>query len=71
MLPMMIICVTMFVAVAVLAFAAFSRWNAQSHPSPPTPEDILTERFARGEIDATEYRQRIEALHGKEPIARL
>ena len=26
------------------------------------PDDILAERFARGEIDATEYRARLDAL---------
>ena len=28
-----------------------------------TPEQILAERFARGEIDEDEYRQRAGALH--------
>ena len=38
------------------------------HPPPPqpsarpSPEDILHERLARGEIDAEEYRQRLDAL---------
>jgi putative membrane protein len=31
---------------------------------PPTAEDILNERFARGEIDAPEYRERLDELHG-------
>jgi putative membrane protein len=31
----------------------------------PTPEQILAERFARGEIDEAEYVRRIDALHGK------
>lgn len=30
----------------------------------PSPEEILAERFARGEIDAGEYHARLEALHG-------
>jgi putative membrane protein len=29
---------------------------------PPRPDDILAERFARGDIDEDEYRQRIKAL---------
>ncbi|MBO1420492.1 SHOCT domain-containing protein, partial [Streptomyces sp. FH025] len=28
----------------------------------PSPEQVLAERFARGEIDAEEYRQRLETL---------
>jgi putative membrane protein len=40
--------------------------QSQTHgtPTPPrlTPQDILAERLARGEIDPDEYRQRLEAL---------
>ncbi len=31
-------------------------------PVPPTPEAILQERLARGEIDPEEYRRRLDAL---------
>jgi putative membrane protein len=30
----------------------------------PTAEDILDERFARGEIEASEYHDRMDALRG-------
>lgn len=30
-----------------------------------TPEQMLAERFARGEIDETEYRNRLAALRGQ------
>jgi len=30
-----------------------------------TPEQLLAERFARGEIDETEYTGRLAALHGQ------
>ena len=30
----------------------------------PTPDELLAERFARGEIDEPEYHQRLDALHG-------
>lgn len=33
----------------------------------PDPEQILHERFARGEIDTEEYYQRIDALRAKRP----
>ncbi|MGW0230647.1 SHOCT domain-containing protein [Actinopolymorpha singaporensis] len=29
----------------------------------PTPDDVLAERFARGEIDEDEYRHRLDVLH--------
>ena len=40
------------------------------HPGPSsqetkTPEQMLAERFARGEIDETEYRNRLAALRGQ------
>lgn len=31
-------------------------------PPPPTAEQVLADRFARGEIDADEYRQRLDTL---------
>jgi putative membrane protein len=33
-------------------------------PSPRMAEDVLAERFARGEIDVTEYRNRLAVLRG-------
>ncbi|VXC22206.1 conserved hypothetical protein [Arthrobacter sp. 9AX] len=34
----------------------------QQFPSPRTAEDLLAERFAREEIDATEYQDRLNVL---------
>ena len=31
-------------------------------PAAPSPEQVLAERFARGEIDEAEYRQRLDTL---------
>ena len=31
-------------------------------PGRPTPEQLLAERYARGEIDETEYRRRLDIL---------
>jgi putative membrane protein len=31
----------------------------------PTPEEVLDERFARGEIDEEEYRRRLDVLHAR------
>ena len=33
-------------------------------PAAARPEDVLAERFARGEIDATEYQDRLHVLRG-------
>jgi putative membrane protein len=36
-----------------------------THPQPPRmAEDVLAERFARGEIDTTEYQNRLAVLRG-------
>jgi putative membrane protein len=37
-------------------------------PQPPDPERILQERLARGELDADDYRQRLDLLRGKVPV---
>ena len=46
-------------AVVVLARGAFPRTTA---PEAPGPEQVLAERFARGEIDADEYQTRLKVL---------
>ncbi|MFI0716705.1 SHOCT domain-containing protein [Streptomyces inhibens] len=33
----------------------------------PTPEQILAERYARGEIDEEEYQRRLATLRGSPP----
>jgi putative membrane protein len=51
---------------------AFVRTTTSSaHPIRPTADDILNERFARGEIDASEYDERVAALHGAPPGAKI
>ncbi|MGW7547408.1 SHOCT domain-containing protein [Streptomyces sp. NPDC054770] len=55
------------VAVGVLLFGALSRSAgsgapATAPPTGPTPERLLAERFARGEIDEDEYRRRLAVL---------
>jgi putative membrane protein len=58
-----------FWVVLVLAIPAAVRYLERKRgenfppPSPPaTAEQVLAERFARGEIDADEYRQRLDTL---------
>jgi putative membrane protein len=36
-----------------------------STPSRATPEQLLAERFAQGEIDREEYESRLDALRGR------
>ena len=66
-----IIGMVLFWVVLVLAMAATARYldrkRGESLPPtpsapPPTAEQVLAERFARGEIDADEYRQRLDML---------
>lgn len=62
--------IIMFVLwIAIIAFvirwAVFGRrrWNGPSGPSPmEQARGVLAERYARGEIDADEYRQRSNQL---------
>lgn len=50
-----------------LAIAFIRRPSLAGHTSAPhsTAQTILAERFARGEIEADEYRSRLDALGGR------
>lgn len=66
---------TMLAFLALVAWVAFLVWRstAEPHRTDPgrrstdrqSPQEILGERFARGEIDAEEYRSRLEALNSE------
>ena len=69
---MMSVGMLVFWDLIVWGVTLFSRERAAADPS--SPEEILGERLARGEIDAREYRERIEALRSRgdrprEPIS--
>jgi putative membrane protein len=49
------------VLVRYLARSEQPRGGPPAH-RPPSPEQVLAERFARGEIDEEEYRRRLETL---------
>ncbi|WP_171109872.1 MULTISPECIES: SHOCT domain-containing protein [Streptomyces] len=54
----------LIITALVLVFRAANRPHEHTHtPTAPTPEQILGERFARGEIDEEEYWRRLSALH--------
>jgi putative membrane protein len=58
----------LFIGLIVLAVVLVVR--AFNRPGPPTArravaEQILAERFARGEIDAEEYQARLRTLRGE------
>lgn len=67
----------MLAVLALLAWAAFLVWRGagrppwddpEQRPAPrQTPDEILAERLARGEIDADEYRARLDALRSGDP----
>lgn len=70
--PWLLMIFVMLVFLALVAWGVFLVWRSTSRPQPgdrgshpeasPTPEVILAERLARGEIDPTEYRVRLDAL---------
>ncbi|QUW85836.1 SHOCT domain-containing protein (plasmid) [Streptomyces mirabilis] len=54
------------IGVGVLLYRALSNPLGRTDVHAPPgriPEQLLAERFARGEIDEDEYRQRLAALH--------
>lgn len=58
----------LFFAVLITAAVLAVRYLSGGHRGPGGhpgrgPEEVLAERFARGEIDADEYRQRVTLLH--------
>ena len=59
----------LLIALAMILVRALNR-PADTAPGPrPSPEQLLGERFARGEIDEEEYRRRRAALTGTDRTA--
>ncbi|HJT04716.1 MAG TPA: SHOCT domain-containing protein [Pseudonocardiaceae bacterium] len=63
---MTITTVLFWVLIIVGVIALFRYLSRGDRPtiSRSTPEQVLAERFARGEIDEQEYRQRLDTLRG-------
>jgi putative membrane protein len=69
MLPMMFFMVLLIGA--LIWGLALTRSAGTPAPSARSqPEDILDERFARGEIDVTEYTDRVNSLRGTHPTSK-
>jgi putative membrane protein len=57
--------------IALIRYLGRPPEQSQTGRLQPTPEQILAERFARGELDEEEYRRRLDALRGdRTPVAR-
>lgn len=64
----MALAMVLFWGVIILGVIGVVRYlmsTDRSATSRPTAEDVLAERFARGEIDEQEYHQRRDALRSK------
>lgn len=53
--------------VALVRYLSRGSRETVATPVPSTPEQILAERFARGEIDEDEYRNRVTTLRAGSP----
>lgn len=72
---LMTIVMIAFCALVIIAIVALVRYlgRGTGHTTTPrssTPEQVLGERFARGEIDEEEYRRRLNALRGTQTTGR-
>ena len=55
------------VAVGVVTLVLYVFSDRQPQQPPSSPDQILAERFARGEISETEYRERVAILRDPAP----
>jgi putative membrane protein len=67
----------LMMSIGILVFWGLIAWGAAlllrgrgpaATAQRPSPEKILDERLARGEIDIREYRERLEALRGRRAV---
>lgn len=67
---LMILTTVAFWAVLISGAVAVLRYLNRSQPGAgrvrSTPQQLLAERFARGEVDEDEYRRRLDALRAAE-----
>ena len=68
-LGMLLLAALVAAGVVLLARVGQRRAGTSPAPSPRAAQDLLAERFARGEIDEDEYRSRLATLTGARPGA--
>ena len=61
MIPMMVVMLAVVGAV-VYALVHATRTGKSASPKAPSPEEVLAHRLAAGEIDAAEYKERMDAM---------
>jgi putative membrane protein len=59
----------LLITLAVVLVRGLNRPAGKADGSRPSPERLLAERFARGEIDEDEYRRRLATLTGADRTA--
>jgi putative membrane protein len=65
--PMMLVSNAVFWALIIIGGIVLIQYFARGDRTwgrGPTPEQLLAERFARGQIDDAEYRRRLDTLRG-------
>ena len=74
-LVMLMVMVPFWVGVVWLIMSAVRPGGLNRSSVPPTPpvlasgpEDVLHDRFARGEIEVEEYHHRLDAMRAKRPV---
>ena len=71
---LMTVSLVLFWTLVIVGVVALVRYLSRNHPpitSRPTPEELLAERFARGEINKEEYEHGLDVLTGgPRPLAK-
>jgi putative membrane protein len=65
----MTLMVLVSVAVVALVIWAVARRPGEAPGREPSAREQLDARLARGDIDTQEYRERLDALSGRQPVA--
>jgi putative membrane protein len=63
----MVITMALFWGVLIIGLVALLRTRDRQNPRPPTAQETLDDRLARGEITIEEYEQRWDALRRRRP----